>query len=312
MAAIDATTLAVLINENDPDSRSIGAYYAAARHVPAQNVIHIRLPKQSAVPEAEFRSVQLELAKILPTSIQAIAAMWLEPNRVDCMSMTSALTFGFDRRYCAEGCKRTQPSTLYGSTSNSPYSELGVRPTMLVSAGSVAATKALIDRGVAAHIIGRDVTAYLATSGDPFRDIRAYAFRTLEATPPSRVRVLPVQGSPIPAAAPMFYFTGAVRVPKVDQFHFEPGAVADHVTSAGAIFDQTEQMTVLEWLRAGATGSYGAVVEPCNFPEKFPNPDILIRQYAQGSSLIEAYWRSVLMPGQGLFVGEPLARPFAP
>jgi hypothetical protein len=27
--------------------------------------------------------------------------------------------------------------------------------------------------------------------------------------------------------------------------------------------------------------------------------------------LLEAYWKSVAMPGQGLFLGEPLARPFA-
>jgi hypothetical protein len=26
--------------------------------------------------------------------------------------------------------------------------------------------------------------------------------------------------------------------------------------------------------------------------------------------LIEAYWKSVRMPGQGIFIGEPLARPF--
>jgi hypothetical protein len=33
--------------------------------------------------------------------------------------------------------------------------------------------------------------------------------------------------------------------------------------------------------------------------------------YLQGETLIEAYWKSVQMPGQGLFIGEPLARPFA-
>ena len=32
--------------------------------------------------------------------------------------------------------------------------------------------------------------------------------------------------------------------------------------------------------------------------------------YLSGETLIEAYWKSVLMPGQGLFIGEPLARPF--
>jgi hypothetical protein len=33
--------------------------------------------------------------------------------------------------------------------------------------------------------------------------------------------------------------------------------------------------------------------------------------YLQGETLLEAYWKSVAMPGQGIFVGDPLARPFA-
>ena len=69
-------------------------------------------------------------------------------------------------------------------------------------------------------------------------------------------------------------------------------------------------MSALRWLEAGATGSYGAVVEPCNFPQKFPNPVIAIGRYLQGETLIEAYWKSVAMPGQGVFIGEPLASPF--
>jgi hypothetical protein len=61
---------------------------------------------------------------------------------------------------------------------------------------------------------------------------------------------------------------------------------------------------------AGATGSYGTVTEPCNFPGKFPNPAIVMQSYLGGSTLIEAYWKSVSMPGQGIFIGEPLAAPF--
>jgi len=30
----------------------------------------------------------------------------------------------------------------------------------------------------------------------------------------------------------------------------------------------------------------------------------------RGDTLIEAYWRSVALPSQGIFVGEPLARPW--
>ncbi|MGE0558070.1 MAG: TIGR03790 family protein, partial [Burkholderiales bacterium] len=54
----------------------------------------------------------------------------------------------------------------------------------------------------------------------------------------------------------------------------------------------------------------GAVVEPCNLQPKFPNPLVLIDRYLRGDTLIEAYWKSVQMPGQGVFIGEPLAAPF--
>jgi threonine synthase len=30
-------------------------------------------------------------------------------------------------------------------------------------------------------------------------------------------------------------------------------------------------MSALRWLEAGASGSYGTVVEPCNHPAKFPD-----------------------------------------
>lgn len=70
-------------------------------------------------------------------------------------------------------------------------------------------------------------------------------------------------------------------------------------------------MSSLRWLEAGATGSYGTVIEPCNFTEKFPNPRLLMAYYLRGASLIEAYWKSVAWPGEGLFIGEPLAAPFS-
>lgn len=109
----------------------------------------------------------------------------------------------------------------------------------------------------------------------------------------------------------MFYFTGLPHVPSLDSNRFLPGAIADHLTSAGGELFGGSQMSSLAWLEAGATGSYGAVVEPCNFPAKFPAPGIVMAHYLQDETLIEAYWKSVQMPGQGLFIGEPLARPFA-
>ena len=103
----------------------------------------------------------------------------------------------------------------------------------------------------------------------------------------------------------MFYFTGLARVAGIETNRFLPGAIADHLTSSGGRLTDSRQMSSLRWLEAGATGSYGTVVEPCAFTQKFPRPDIVIDRYLDGETLLEAYWKSVAWPGQGLFVGRP-------
>jgi uncharacterized protein (TIGR03790 family) len=108
----------------------------------------------------------------------------------------------------------------------------------------------------------------------------------------------------------LFYFTGKAEVSGLESLHFVPGAVADHLTSTAGMLTDSRQMSALRWLEAGATGSYGTVVEPCAVLEKFPHPAVLMAHYLAGDTLIEAYWKSVDMPGQGIFVGEPLAAPF--
>ncbi len=116
-----------------------------------------------------------------------------------------------------------------------------------------------------------------------------FAFRVVTGSPPREPRDA------------MFYFTGAAAVADIGQVHFLPGAVADHLTSFGGMLTDSPQMTSLRWLEAGATGSYGTVVEPCNFLGKFPNVAVLLAHYLAGETLIEAYWKSVAMPGTGHF-----------
>lgn len=108
----------------------------------------------------------------------------------------------------------------------------------------------------------------------------------------------------------MFYFTGLGKVKFLDANKYLPGSIADHLTSTGGHLFNGTQMSVLEWIDAGVTGTYGAVIEPCNFVQKFPNPGVIMQKYLSGNTLIEAYWKSVQMPGQGVFVGEPLASPY--
>lgn len=91
---------------------------------------------------------------------------------------------------------------------------------------------------------------------------------------------------------------------------FLPGAIAESLTSYAGHFGESSQTKLSEFLRHGAAGSSGAVREPYALVEKFPLPHLHVH-YADGVSLAEAFYLSVLSPYQLLVVGDPLARPFA-
>lgn len=311
--ALTAHDLAIIVNDNDPLSQKIAEYYQKKRHIPVEQVIHVRFANQHAFLSAgEFKKIKQQVDDQTPKHVQAFALTWLQPFRVECMSITTAFAAGFDPAFCAEGCKQTRTNPYFASEASKPYDKYDWRPTMVLAAQDFAEAKKLIDRGVAADFTQPQGSGYLLKTSDQARSSRATTFPEIakKFRPYWPVKYLE-QDYIAGREDVMFYFTGLTHVPHITENHFLPGAVADHLTSTGGVMAGSSQMNILEWLKAGATGSYGAVVEPCNFPAKFPNPGILIYHYLRGSSLIEAYWKSVAQPGQGIFVGEPLAKPFA-
>ncbi|HEX7971152.1 MAG TPA: TIGR03790 family protein [Thiobacillus sp.] len=310
---LGAEPLGVIVNDDDPDSVAIAAYYLEKRGIPAANLIHVRFkPGGSTLAREEFVNLKRRVDRTTPRNVQAYALTWAQPYRVDCMAITSAFAFGFDPAWCASGCKLTQPSPYFNSSVARPFDTYKIRPTMSLAAASVAEAKKLIDRGVAADGSNPEGTAYLVSTSDKMRNVRAAGYHALRM---QMQRIIPTEIVDANALENktdvLFYFTGLARVPSLASNRFLPGAVADHLTSAGGVLFGGSQMSSLAWLQAGATGSYGAVTEPCNFVAKFPAPGIVMAHYLAGETLIEAYWKSVQMPGQGLFIGEPLARPFA-
>jgi hypothetical protein len=90
-----------------------------------------------------------------------------------------------------------------------------------------------------------------------------------------------------------------------------PGAICENLTSFGAIFTPSSDQTPLsEFLRFGAAGSSGTVIEPYSIQAKFPHAAIQVH-YARGASLAEAFYQSVRAPYQLLVVGDPLCQPWA-
>lgn len=311
-AVVLPAEIAVVINQNDPYSVEVGRYYQQQRNIPAENIIFVKLPVNRALGVKAFNAMREKLYRETPETVQFYALAWTEPYRVGCMSMTSAVTFGFDRAYCVKGCKPTKRSIYYNSDTDMPFTELGIRPSMMLAASSIKQAKAMIDRGIKSDGSRPAGTAYLVSTTDRARNVRSRRYPVILDQLSDRLHIERVETNALTDRGDvLFYFTGRVRVEKLDTNTFLPGAMADHLTSTGGNLLGTKQMSILKWIDAGATGSFGTVVEPCAFTQKFPNPGIVIDRYTKGESLIEAYWKSVAWPGQGLFIGEPLAAPYA-
>jgi len=89
-----------------------------------------------------------------------------------------------------------------------------------------------------------------------------------------------------------------------------PGALCDNFTSYGGVMGDTDQTRLTEYLKYGAAGASGMVIEPLAIPEKFPNPFVQVH-YARGCTLAESFYQSAFCPFQMLIVGDPLCRPWA-
>ncbi len=303
--------VAVVVNEADPASVAAGAYYQERRGVPGENVVRVRVEVRPRLALAEFERLRADIEAQLPPDVQVLALAWTAPYAVECNGLTAALTVGFDASLCAHGCGPGKPNPYFDSRSVRPYDDHGMRLAMLLPASTLDAARALVDRGIAADGAMPRGTAYLLATSDAKRNVRAGFFPK-----PVRLAAPPVTIAPLRAdyvrdrGDVIAYLTGAVTVPHLETLKFLPGALADHLTSFGGDLAGSGQMSSLRWLEAGATASYGTVSEPCNHWQKFPHPAVLLKHYLAGASAVEAYWKSVAWPGQGVFIGEPLASPY--
>jgi len=309
---LQAAQLAVVVNDDEANSVEVAEYYVKARAIPAQNVIHVRIPNRPRhLNPEQFRELKEQIDARLRPEIQAVLMVWTAPYAVDCNSITSAFSLGFDAAQCAKPCGPGKPSPYFNAAAGAP-SAYGLRLSMLLPTESVEGAKALIDRGVLSGFHVPAASAYFLVTSDTARNSRARFFPKSVAVPSRKLAVKTLEQDNLENAKDiMIYETGRVHVDKLDTLHFLPGALADHLTSTGGDLLGEVQMSSLRWLEAGATASYGTVSEPCNYWQKFPNSTVLLRHYLSGATAIEAYWKSVSWPAQGVFIGEPLAAPYA-
>ncbi|RRS03108.1 TIGR03790 family protein [Aquabacterium soli] len=314
---LEPRDLGLVINIDDPYSVQVGEYYAKARGLTEPQILRVRLPIKSALTRDEFTELSKQVNDFYGDRVQALALAWRLPYAVDCNSITGALTMGFDAQLCAKTCAASKPSRYFGSASTRPYKDYGMRLSMLLAAPSFNSAKAMIDRGVKSDgTLGLrgalPANVHMVSTSDSVRSVRQYLFPPPGPVPQFGLNIhLDKTDALKNSPRVLMYLTGRAQVEYVDTVDFLPGALADHLTSFGGILDKPHgQMTVLSWIDAGATASYGTTSEPCAHLQKFPHPQALLLFYAQGGTALESYWKSVAWPQQGLFVGEPLAAPF--
>lgn len=336
-SSIQTSEIAVLINDNDPQSVEVASYYQQVRMIPNRNMIHLKfdqekiysgLPSNNGIDPAEFATLKAQVDAAAGPEIQALVISWSRPFRIARFnyystnySITGAFAFGIETSsLTSNNCSAMPVNRYFGSSSTAPYTDFGIRPTMMLAGQSAANVKATIDKGLKADRSLPGGNGWFVRTADSVRSgPRAQDFQTTVQTW-NRSEALSMiyfdyaknggRSEVKNAAEILFYQTGSANVSGLKTNTYVPGALADHLTSNGGNLFGTEQMSALRWLEAGVTASYGTVTEPCAYADKFPAASVLVKSYFRGNTALEAYTKSVRQPSQGIFVGDPLARPF--
>jgi uncharacterized protein (TIGR03790 family) len=321
----------VVVNQNSTNSVQLGNYYCERRCVPPQNFLRINWTGGSNTwNQSNFETnllnplVAMLASRGLTNQVDYVVLSMDIPYQVTATnglnSTTAALFYGFKPDDFGDSCSLPAASSNAYAASESIFRQTppidaasnSWLATMITSS-NLALAQAIIDRGAASDGAFPTQTVWLDKSSDVFRNIRYLEFdnTVFDARVTGVYTILRTNLLlPYGLTNALGYQTGLAAfniLPNV----FVPGAMADSLTSfAGIIYEDYGQTSLLAFMNAGASGSYGTVVEPCAYLQKFPSPQDYFYQ-ARGFSLAECYYMSLANPYQGLIVGEPLAAPFA-
>ena len=326
----------VVVNQNSTNSVQLGNDYCELRGVPPQNVLRMTSWTGGNVnwSPADFQTQLLNplLAMIagrgLTNQAQFVLLSMDIPYRVTDgtgqNSTTSALFYGFKTNGAPvagiDSCSLPDNSSNSYAHSELPFSQATPNTAatnsflaMMLTDTNLAGAENILCRSVAADNTYPTQTVYLAKTSDPARNVRFVEFdNAVFENQVAGNYAVNRSDTDDTAFTNLFGLLTGLATFSLDTNAFVPGGMGDSLTSYGGYIleDSGGQTPSLAFLEAGAAGSYGTVVEPCNYTQKFPDPVDYFYQ-ARGFSLAEAYYQSVLNPFQGLLVGEPLAAPFA-
>jgi uncharacterized protein (TIGR03790 family) len=329
----------VVVNQNSTNSVQLGNNYCEQRGVPPQNLLRMTNWTGGAVEwsRTDFETLLLQpllgmiTARGLTNQAEFVLLSMDIPYRIadnDSLAShngtTSALYYGFKDDVAPPRCLPASCSLPVASSNSYAFSELpfpeappDTAPTnsflaMMLTASNLDTANLILSRGVASDSTFPTQTVYLEQTSDPARNVRFAQFDN--AIMDSRIcgdsSLVWIVSDSTSYTNVLGLLTGLANL-SIPGNAFVAGAIGDSLTSyAGELFEDSSQTSLLVFLNAGASGSYGTIWEPCNYTQKFPDPLDYFYQ-DRGFCLAEAYYQSVLNPYQGLMAGEPLSAPFA-
>ncbi len=327
----------IVVNDNSLESLELGQYYRQKRGIPEKNIFHVRTsPTNFNISTVAFTNeirkpvLDYLAASGLSNQIDYIVfsrnipyRVYLEPYSdkrhsgltasmfYDFKSSPDAFVYGCD--LAAGSASAYYEAERAFAHAGPPSSNRYYLATILTST-NFANTKILVDRSVEADYTQPSGTVHFFHTLD-FRNVQWKQFENADFT--ARFLNVPQQRAIIEGlftnalTNALGVMVGRAAGNDILNSTFAKGAIGEHVTSYGGyLFENSGQQSIIDWPHAGCVASYGTIVEPCEYTNKFPNPRAHF-WYARGFSMGESYWMSVQNPYQGVFVGDPLCAPYA-
>jgi uncharacterized protein (TIGR03790 family) len=335
--------VAILVNDNVPDSVAIGNYYAKARGIPAEQICHVKTVADEVVSWPAFRKDILEPVKkfletrasvlyLVPTFGVPVKTSEENPENDGKAGKDTISQYVTGRDYAcidrelelvyeAHEIEGWIPSKLYQGNRH-PTVQDKVLIVSRLDGPTPESARALVDNALYGEAYGVGGKALvdvrgLDTPGDGYTEcdkrMKECAQVFERAGIPFELDEKPevVDLATRPALGHYWgWYTGTIVCSRED-WKFVRGAVGAHLHSfsAGVLRKKNETWTG-PLVQHGITGTFGTVYEPLitGFPDGTLFFDRFLRGYTFGESLELA---NQMTSWQAVFVGDPLYAPYA-
>ena len=340
------TTL-LLCNQRVPESVALAEYYAAARQIPARNVLRISVDPSEEISRAVYetkiagplREMLLRQGWWMPERDPVTARQTLR-SQFHCLvlfrGMPLKIRAAQDQEPILQSSAASVDSELStfgrpGSASSGPlknpyfqsevpFAQAGLSNQLVgrIDGPSVHQCRQMIDDSVRAESEGLWGNAYIdfAQESDSGLDrLQTVAGRLRDQGIPVTVNRFR-QSFPIgyPMRDPAFYFGSKQEevggVFEDAEFRFRPGAIAAHLSdSCASTIRDAKKSWAAALLNRGAAAVVGNVANPD--ASLYYRLDLLMDRLSKGFTLAEsASMASESMSWMGIVLGDPLYRPF--